>query len=59
MEILRDNRKLAKIAKKNRVIFLEECKGISSAQLVNNLDKKEAQLIMRKLKVKFIRQEIR
>ena len=48
LERLRENRKLTKKGKRNRAILLQECKLISSAELVSYMEKKKSQL--RKLK---------
>ena len=47
-EQLRGNKKVTKKGKKNQALLLEECKKISSSELVNYMEKKMAQL--RKLK---------
>ena len=52
---LRENRKLTKNGRKNGRLLLEECRAISSVQLVNYLEKKKSQL--RKLKGNHIKQK--
>ena len=53
LERLRENRKLTKKGKRNKDILLQECKVISSAELVSYMEKKKSQL--RKLKAQRIR----
>ena len=53
LEKLRKNRKLRKKGRKDRALLFEECKFITSPELVNYMEKTKAQL--RKLKLQFIR----
>lgn len=55
LKTLRENIKLTKKGKRNRTILLEEYKVISSAELVNYMEKKKSQL--RKLKAKYLREK--
>ena len=46
LDRLRENRKLTKKGRKNKRLLLEECRAISSAELVNYMEKKKSQLRM-------------
>lgn len=52
-ERIRENRKITKKGRKNRTILMEECKKISSSELINYMEKKKSQL--RKLKAGYTR----
>ena len=53
LERIRENRKITKKGRKNRTILMEECKKISSSELINYMEKKKSQL--RKLKAGYTR----
>lgn len=55
LDRLRENRKMTKKGRKNRRRLLEECKAISSAELVKYMEKKKSQI--RKLKRTHIKQK--
>ena len=55
LERLRENRNLTKKGRKNRRLLLDECRAVSSAELVNCMEKKKSQL--RKLKGNYIKQK--
>ena len=55
LERLRPNRKLTKKGKKNRKVLLEECKVISSAELVNYIERSKSQL--KKLRRNYLRKK--
>ena len=55
LERLRENKKSTKKGRENRRLLLEECRAISSAELINYKEKKKSQL--GKLKGNFVKQK--